>query len=492
MEYEAVIGLEVHAQLLTQSKIFCGCSAKFGAPPNSQTCPICLGMPGVLPVINNKAVEFAIRTALALNCEIAASCRFARKHYFYPDMPKNYQISQYELPLAQHGFLFIPPTPFPSRGEGEGVGRKIGIRRLHLEEDVGKLVHAGAFYEAESSLVDFNRSGVPLMEIVSEPDLRTPEEAVEYLKRLRAILVYLEVCDGNMEEGSLRCDANVSVRPKGSLGLGIKVEVKNMNSFKAVKLALEYEIKRQARVLEEGGRIVQETRLWDADKEITLPMRSKEYAHDYRYFPEPDLVPLEVPREWIQEIKRGLPELPEARKARFVKEYGIPDYDASVLTSSKALANYYEECVGLYGGDPKAASNWVMVELLGYLNKDGREIPESPISPKQLAELLNLMDQGVISGRIAKQVFEEMYRTGKAASEIVKEQGLIQISDEAALAQVVEQVLEQNPGPVADFKAGKEKSFTFLVGQVMKATKGKANPKLVNDLLRKKLQEMGG
>jgi len=483
MEYEAVIGLEVHAQLLTTSKIFCGCPTTFGAPPNSQTCPICLGMPGVLPVINKKAVEFAIRTALALNCQIAPRCLFARKHYFYPDMPKNYQISQYELPLAERGFLEF---------SFNGQTRRIGIQRLHLEEDVGKLLHAGAFYEAEASFVDFNRSGVPLMEIVSRPDIRTPEEAAEYLRRLRQILVYLEVCDGNMEEGSLRCDANISVRPSGAKELGVKTEVKNMNSFKAVQKALEYEIKRQVRILEEGGRIVQETRLWDADREITLSMRTKEYAHDYRYFPEPDLVPLQIPREWIEEIRKTLPELPEAKRARFVQAYGIPDYDASLLTSSRALADYFEEVIRLYGGSAKTVSNWVMVELLGCLNREGKEITESPIPPKALAELLSLLDQGIISGRIAKEVFEEMYRAGRAPSEIVKEKGLVQISDEAALVQVIEQVLDRNPGPVADFKAGKEKSFTYLVGQVMKATKGKANPKLVNALLREKLKTIPG
>ncbi len=482
MDYEAVIGLEVHAQLLTRSKIFCGCPTTFGAPPNSQTCPICLGMPGVLPVINKKAVEFAIRTALALNCQIAPRCLFARKHYFYPDMPKNYQISQYELPLAERGFLEFSLN---------GQTRRVGIQRLHLEEDVGKLLHAGVFYEAEVSFVDFNRSGVPLMEIVSRPDIRTPEEAAEYLRKLRQILVYLEVCDGNMEEGSLRCDANISVRPSGSKELGVKTEVKNMNSFKAVQKALEYEIKRQVRILEEGGRIVQETRLWDADKEITLSMRTKEYAHDYRYFPEPDLVPLQIPQEWIEEIRKTLPELPEAKRTRFVQIYGIPDYDASLLTSSRALADYFEEVIRLYGGSAKTVSNWVMVELLGYLNKEGKEITESPIPPKALAELLSLLDQGIISGRIAKEVFEEMYQTGRAPSEIVKAKGLVQISDLEELARIVDQVLQENPGPVEDFKKGKEKSFTFLVGQVMKATKGKANPKLVNDLLREKLQEMG-
>src|SRR5512134_3489205 len=354
-EYEAVIGLEVHAELLTNSKMFCGCSTKFGAPPNTQTCPICLGMPGVLPVINRRGVEFAIRTALALNCKIAPMSRFARKNYFYPDLPKNYQISQYELPLSEHGYIEFSL---------DGGRKRVGIRRVHLEEDTGKLVHAGVMEEAESSLVDFNRCGVPLMEIVSEPDIRTPEEAAEYLRTLRAILVYLDVCDGNMEEGSFRCDANVSVRPAGATALGVKVEVKNMNSFRNVQRALEYEIRRQIKALREGEALVQETRLWNADQEITLSMRSKEHAHDYRYFPEPDLVPLVIDPNWIEEIRRSLPELPEEKRLRFVRDYGIPEYDAGVLTMSKELADYYEAAVKIHN-DPKTVSNWVMVELLG-------------------------------------------------------------------------------------------------------------------------------
>ncbi len=476
--YEAVIGLEVHAQLLTRSKIFCGCNAAFGAVPNSQTCPVCLGMPGVLPVLNKRVVEFAIKTAVALGCEIAEWCRFARKNYFYPDMPKNYQISQYELPLARKGTIEFPVN---------GVTKLLRIHRLHLEEDVGKLLHAGAFQAADYSLVDFNRSGVPLMEIVSEPDIRSPEEAAEYLRQLRAILVYLEVCDGNMEEGSLRCDANVSVRRAGTEELGVKAEVKNMNSFKNVQKALAYEIQRQVRVLEEGGRIVQETRLWDADQELTLPMRSKEYAHDYRYFPEPDLVPLAVSKEWIDEVRATLPELPRERRTRFVREYGIPDYDAAVLTTSRLLASYYEELVKAFA-EPKTASNWVMVELLGQLNKEGRDITESPIAPAGLAALLKLLKSGTISGKIAKTVFEEMYRTGKPAETIIKEQGLTQISDQDELLRIVEAVLVEHPGPVADYRKGKVQSFTFLVGAVMKASRGKANPKAVNELLRTRLE----
>ncbi|MBI5166182.1 MAG: Asp-tRNA(Asn)/Glu-tRNA(Gln) amidotransferase subunit GatB [candidate division NC10 bacterium] len=481
MKYETVIGLEVHAQLLTKSKMFCACSTKFGEPPNTLTCPICLGMPGVLPVINRRAVEFALKTALALHCPINPSCRFSRKHYFYPDMPKNFQISQYDQPLAQHGFITI-------RMNGES--KQVGIRRVHLEEDVGKLVHAGTMAEAQHSYVDFNRSGVPLLEIVSEPEIHSPAEAAEYLRQLRAVLMYLEVCDGNMEEGSFRCDANISIRRAHSPELGVKTEVKNMNSFKAVQKALEYEVKRQIKILEEGGRIVQETRLWDADQEITLSMRTKEEAHDYRYFPEPDLLPLEVSPVWIEEIRSSLPELPEERRRRFVLHYGLPEYDAGVLTATKALANYFEECVSLHP-QAKVVSNWVMVELLGQLNKDNREIEASPISPQALAELLSLMDQGVISGKIAKAVFEEMYQTGEAAGAIVKEKGLTQISDEEELLRIVEEVIAQNPGPVADYRAGKEKSFTYLVGQVMKATKGKANPQLANRLLRERLGEPG-
>jgi aspartyl-tRNA(Asn)/glutamyl-tRNA(Gln) amidotransferase subunit B len=476
--YEAVIGLEVHAQLLTRSKIFCGCSATFGGPPNSQTCPICLGMPGVLPVLNRRVVEFAIKTAVALQCDIAGGCRFARKNYFYPDMPKNYQISQYELPLARNGMLEFPVN---------GLTKSVRIHRLHLEEDVGKLLHAGTFQTADSSLVDFNRSGVPLMEIVSEPDIRNPEDAAEYLRQVRAIVVYLEVCDGNMEEGSLRCDANVSVRRTGTEELGVKAEVKNMNSFKHVQKALAYEIQRQVRVLEQGGRVVQETRLWDANQEQTFPMRSKEYAHDYRYFLEPDLVPVTVPRQWVDEIRGTLPELPQERRARFVRQYAIPDYDAAVLTASKPLAGYYEEVVKAFP-EPKTASNWVMVELLGLLNKDGREITDSPIRPAELAALLTMLNRGDISGKTAKMVFEKMYQTGKPAALIVQEEGLTQISDQDELLRIVEGVLAQHPGPVAEYRKGKVQSFTFLVGAVMKASRGKANPKAVNELLRTLLE----
>jgi len=476
-EYEAVIGLEVHAELLTDSKMFCGCSTKFGAPPNTQTCPVCLGMPGVLPVINRRGVEFAIRTALAVNCTIAPMSRFARKNYFYPDLPKNYQISQYELPLSEHGWV-----TFTVGGEA----KRVGIRRVHLEEDTGKLVHAGIMEEAESSLVDFNRCGVPLMEIVSEPDIRTPEEGAEYLRQLRAILVYLGVCDGNMEEGSFRCDANVSVRPKGSQEFGTKVEVKNMNSFKNVQKALDYEIRRQIKALQSGETLVQETRLWNADQEITLSMRSKEYAHDYRYFPEPDLVPLVIEPAWIEEIRRSLPELPEAKRQRFVRDYAIPEYDAGVLTTSQELASYYEAAVKAHN-DPKIVSNWVMVELLGRLNKDGKDITQSPIPPERLGAMLGLLAKGTISGKMAKDFFEEMYTTGADPADILKKKGG-QITDPAEVEKIIRQVLAANPGAVAEYRSGKEGPFNFLIGQAMKATRGKANPQMVNELLKKALQ----
>jgi len=476
-EFEAVIGLEVHAELLTRSKMFCGCSTKFGEPPNTQTCPICLGMPGVLPVINRRGVEYAVKTALALNCDIAPMSRFARKNYYYPDLPKAYQISQYELPLSEHGHITFAL---------DGQEKRVGIRRVHLEEDTGKLLHAGIMEEAESSLVDYNRCGVPLMEIVSEPDIRSPEAAAEYLRQLRAILVFLDVCDGNMEEGSFRCDANVSVRPAGSERLGVKVEVKNMNSFKNVQKALDYEIRRQVKARREGEEVVQETRLWNADQEITLSMRSKEHAHDYRYFPDPDLVPLVVEPAWVAEIRRSLPELPDAMRKRFVREHGIPEYDAGVLTASKELAGYYEACVRAHA-DPKAVSNWVMVELLGRLNRDGKDITQSPITPRRLGAMLDLMAKGTISGKMAKEFFDEMYATGADPAELLKKKGG-QITDVGEIERIIRVVLEKHAGPVAEYRAGKEGAFNFLVGQMMKATKGRVNPKLANELLRKILR----
>jgi aspartyl-tRNA(Asn)/glutamyl-tRNA(Gln) amidotransferase subunit B len=478
IDYEVIIGLEVHAQLLTRSKMFCGCSTTFGGPPNSQTCPVCQGMPGVLPVINKRAVEFAVRTALALNCRIAESNRFARKHYFYPDMPKNFQISQYEEPLAVHGWLEI---------EVEGQARRIGIERVHMEEDVGKLLHAGTLDRAQSSLVDYNRSGVPLLEIVSKPDIRSPEEAGEYLRRLRTILRYLGVCDGNMEEGSMRCDANISIRPRGSTAYGTKVEIKNVNSFRNVQRALEYEASRQAQALDRGERLVQEARLWDADRGVTLSMRSKEFAHDYRYFPEPDLVPLQIPGEWVEEIRASLPELPVARRHRFMEVYGLPAQDADLLTTGRELADYFEE-VARRAGRPKIAANWIMSELLRELKGDERMIVASPVSAEHLARLILLIEDGTISGKIAKDLFERMARSGEDPADIVKREGLTQVADAEALAAVVDKVIAENPSAVADYRAGKGRSLGFLVGAVMKATQGKANPQIVNQLLLARLE----
>jgi len=488
-KYEVVIGLEVHAQLSTKSKMFCGCTTKFGAPPNAQTCPVCQGMPGVLPVINRRAVEFGIRTALAFNCRVNPSCRFARKHYYYPDMPKNYQISQYEEPLAEDGFLEI---------EAEGGSRNIGIQRLHLEEDVGKLLHEGTLETAQSSLVDFNRSGVPLMETVSRPELHSPEEAATYLKAFRAVLIFLEVCDGNMEEGSLRCDANISLRPRGQTELGTKVEIKNLNSFRNVQRALEFEVRRQAQALDAGERIVQETRLWEADRGYTRSMRSKEFAHDYRYFPEPDLVPLRLDRAWVDEIRAALPELPRARRQRFVSQYGVPAYDAEVLTQSRALADYYEASVQALGSAaagnradrPKTVSNWIMSELLAALPGDDElAIQRSPITPRHLAGLLRLIEDGTISGKIAKDVFQKMLASGDDAAAIVAREGLTQVADEAALSQIIVTVMAANPRAIDDYKRGKKEAKGALVGQVMKATGGKANPALVNRLLEDKLSK---
>jgi len=475
LEFEAVIGLEVHAQLLTDSKIFCGCSAAFGRQPNTQTCPVCTGMPGSLPVLSRRVVEFCIKLALATDCEIPPYSLFARKNYFYPDLPKGYQISQYELPLASNGYVEISAQ--------DGAKKRVGITRIHMEEDAGKLFHdeAGPY-----SYVDFNRTGVPLLEIVSEPDIRSPMEAANYMRVLRAILQYLEICDGNMEEGSLRCDANVSIMPVGSQVFGTRTEVKNMNSFRNVERALAYEIERQKKVLREGGIVVQETRLWDPHRGITYTMRGKEEAHDYRYFPDPDLVPLVISEEWIEEVKRQLPELPMERRERFVRQYTIPEYDAGVITSSKALADYYEECVNLFD-EPKQVSNWVMGDLLRLLNEDDREVEDCPLNPQHLAEMLRLIKDGTISGKIAKAVFEEMYKTGESANEIVRERGLVQITDETALAAIVEDILQAHPEEVERYKQGKTKVLGYFIGQVMKATQGKANPQLVNQILKDKL-----
>ena len=474
MTYEVVIGLEVHAQLLTQSKMFCACGTKFGLPANSQTCPICLGMPGTLPVINKKAVEMAVRTGLTLQCRIGEQNRFARKNYFYPDLPKGYQISQYEAPICEHGSVEVEVGP---------AKKPVRIRRTHLEEDAGKNIHEAG---ANGSRVDLNRAGTPLLEIVTDPDMRSADKVVAYLKMLREILMYLEVCDGNMEEGSLRCEPNLSLRPVGQKEFCTKVELKNINSFKFVKEAIEYEIKRQTKVLNEGGRIAQETRLWDSDKGETATMRSKEEAHDYRYFPDPDLVPLSLAPEWIDGLRKTLPELPAVRQRRFVGEYGLPEYDAGVLTGSKAMADYFEACVRLFP-QPKTVSNWVMGELLRELNNAGISAAASPVSPERLVSLLQLVEKGTVSLKVAREIFPELYASGKAPEEIVKAKGLTQVSDEGSLAKIIDEVIAKNQAQVDQYKGGKEAVLGFLVGQVMKASGGKANPGKVNELLQKKL-----
>lgn len=476
MDYEAVIGLEIHAQLLTQSKIFCGCSTRFGSEPNTQVCPVCLGMPGVLPVLNKKAIEYTIKTGLALNCEISRYSRFARKNYFYPDLPKGYQISQYELPLCLNGYLDI---------EVDGVVRRIGLVRIHLEEDAGKNIHET---DSDYSLVDLNRAGVPLMEIVTRPDIRSPQEASIFMKELRNILRYLGVCDGNMEQGSLRCDANVSVRPVGSSELGVKTEIKNINSFRFVEKALQYEIKRQIEVIEKGGVVIQETRLWDSKTETTQSMRSKEEAHDYRYFPEPDLVPVEIPEEFIDQLKRELPELSIPKRKRFMRDYNLPEYDASFLTEELPRAVWFEEAVK-EGVPPKIAANWIMGELSRLLNDNQMSIEHSRVTPSLFREMVRLMDNGTISQKIAKTVFEEIFRTGKNPQEIVKEKGLEQIKDVEAIENAVTEVLKNNPVEVERYLKGEEKLIGFFVGQVMKITRGKASPQLVNEILKKRLRE---
>ncbi|BFH12044.1 Asp-tRNA(Asn)/Glu-tRNA(Gln) amidotransferase subunit GatB [Paenibacillus melissococcoides] len=469
-KYETVIGLEVHVELRTESKIFCGCSTAFGAPPNTHTCPICLGHPGVLPVLNRQAVEYAMKAAMALNCEIASVSKFDRKNYFYPDSPKAYQISQYDQPIGQNGWIDI---------EVGGETKRIRINRLHLEEDAGKLTHVDGGY---ASLVDFNRVGTPLVEIVSEADLRSPEEAKAYLEKLKAIMQYCEVSDVKMEEGSLRCDANISLRPYGQKEFGTKAELKNMNSFRGVQRGLEYEEERQADILDEGGQVVQETRRWDEAQGRTLSMRSKEEAHDYRYFPDPDLVTIVIDDEWKERIRVTIPELPDARKARYTADYGLSGYDAEVITSSKKLADLFEDSL-TYTKDAKAVANWIMGDLLGYLNAGGLEIEAVKLDGQGLGEMIGLIEKGTISTKIAKTVFKEMLESGKRPQTIVEEQGLVQISDEGAIMAVVQQIIASNPQSVEDYKAGKQKAIGFLVGQVMKETKGKANPGLVNQLL---------
>ena len=479
-KYETVIGLEVHVQINTKTKIFCSCSTEFGKPPNANTCPICLGMPGVLPVLNKQFLESAMKACLATNCTIASMNRFARKNYFYPDLPKGYQISQFEEPLGVNGHINININ---------GSKKRIGLTRIHMEEDAGKLIHGENLGSPGKSYVDFNRTGIPLCEVVSEPDLRSAQEARAYLGELKSILQYAEVSDCNMEEGSLRCDANISLRPEGQKEFGTRTELKNLNSFKFVQKAIEYEVDRQTRILEQGENVIQETRLYDSDKGETFSMRSKEEAHDYRYFPDPDLVPVVIDEAWVEEIKKTIPELPEQKKERFMKEYGLPEYNAGVLTSSRELADYFEKCTSLFT-KPKIISNWVMGDLLRELNKNNQEIGQCPVSPEALVNLLKLIDEAIISGNIAKSVFEEMYQTGKEANLIVEEKGLKQITDDKAIDEMVEGILQANPSQVEEYKGGKEKVLGFLVGQVMKASKGKANPGAVNKLLKEKLSRM--
>jgi aspartyl-tRNA(Asn)/glutamyl-tRNA(Gln) amidotransferase subunit B len=476
-KYEPVIGLEVHVQLLTNSKIFCACSTRFGDAPNSNTCPICLGLPGTLPVLNKRVVEMATRASLALNCTVHEHSRFARKNYFYPDLPKGYQISQYELPLATGGWIEV---------EHDGAKKRIGITRLHLEEDAAKNLHEGFSQSATKAYIDYNRCGTPLCEIVSEPDMRAPEEAYAYLTTLRQILLYTGVSDCNMEEGSLRCDANVSVRLRGSREFGTKVEVKNLNSFRFLQKALEYEIERHIGVLEGGGRISQETRLWNQTANRTDSMRSKEKAHDYRYFPEPDLLPVHLSAAWREEIRCALPELPRAKQQRFAREYGITAYDAEVLTGSQARADYFE-AVAKAGGSAKSTANWMQTELLRRLNDSGKDIDASPVSPAALAELLKLVEEGKITGAVGKKVFATMFESGRGAGEIVAAEGLTQISDTSAIEQAARDVIAKNPENVAKYKGGNEGVFKFFVGQVMRATRGQANPQAVNDILKRLL-----
>jgi len=478
MKYETVIGLEVHVQIKTKTKIFCSCSTEFGKPPNANTCPVCLGMPGVLPVLNKRFLESSMKACLATHCTIEPTNRFARKNYFYPDLPKGYQISQMALPLGTKGFINIYV---------DGTRKKIGLTRIHMEEDAGKLIHGENLGSPGKSYVDFNRTGVPLCEVVSEPDMRSAEEARAYLGELKAILEYTEVSDCNMEEGSLRCDANVSIRPVGQKEFGTRTELKNLNSFKFVQKAIEYEVERQTKILDRGETVKQETRLYDSDRGETFPMRSKEEAHDYRYFPDPDLVPIVIDDTWVEEIRKTIPELPEQKRERFASSYEIPEYDAGVLTSSKPLADYFEQCASQFP-QPKVISNWVMGDLLRELKKDGKDITECPVSPAALVDLLKLIDSGTISGNIAKGVFEEMYQTQKPAKQIVEEKGLTQITDSSAIEKIVDEVIQANPSQVEELRGGKDKVLGFLVGQIMKASKGKANPGMVNKLLKEKIQ----
>ncbi len=480
MKYEAVIGLEIHSELKTNTKIFCGCATTFGAEQNTHVCPVCLGLPGVLPVVNRRVVEFAIKAGIALNCTINKFSKFDRKNYYYPDLPKNFQTSQYDLPIAEHGYVDI---------ETEQGKKRIRITRIHMEEDAGKLVHSGAtIKDSAASNVDYNRTGVPLIEIVSEPDMSTPQEARAYMEKIKSILEYIDVSNCRMEEGNLRADLNVSLRPAGTDTLGTKAEMKNINSFKAVEDALTYEIERQEEILEDGGRIVQETRTWDPNRGITLSMRTKETAQDYRYMPEPDLVPIITTDEEIEAYRKGLPELPDARQARLEKEYGLSSYDAGIITSSRDMAEYFDDVVK-EGADPKLAANWMMGDLSKNLNQEGKEIKDSPVDAKRLGKMIQLIEKGTISSKIGKEVFKTMWESEDAPEKIIKDKGLVQITDTKELEGIVESVITANPKPVADYKSGNKKAIGALVGQIMKQTRGKANPQLVNQLLAQKLEQ---
>ena len=478
MEYEAVIGLEIHSELKTATKIFCGCATTFGAEQNTHTCPVCLGLPGVLPTVNKKVVEFAIKAGLATNCTINQYSKFDRKNYYYPDLPKNWQTSQYDLPIAEHGWVDI---------DVEGQKKRIRLTRIHMEEDAGKLVHSGTtIKDSATSNVDYNRTGVPLIEIVSEPDMRSAAEARAYMEKIKAILEYIDVSNCRMEEGNLRADINVSLRPVGSDKLGTRTEMKNINSFKSLEDAINYEIERQADVLDDGGKIIQETRTWNPEKGITQSMRSKEDAHDYRYMPEPDLPPIVTSSEEIEAFRKSLPELPDARRERLTKEYGLSDYDAGIITSSRAMAEYFDDVIA-EGVDAKIAANWIMGDLSKNLNAENLTIEQSPVDAKRLGQMIQLIDKGTISGKIAKTVFVEMWKSSDDPEKIVKDKGLVQITDTSAIEGIVDEVIAKNPKAVEEYKAGKKKAIGALVGQIMKATKGKANPQMVNQLLTKKL-----